>query len=315
MVELVIRRLLLGLLTLLLASVLVFIGTEILPGDVAEAVLGQSATPESLRALRAELGLERPAYVRFIDWLGGMLSLDFGKSLAAEVPVSALIAERIGKTLLLSGLAAGIAVPLAFGLGLLAASRPGTVFDRIVSTATLCTAALPEFFLGTVLVLVFAVYLRWLPAISYVTEFRSFGQLAASLAMPVATLAAVVVAQMVRMTRATVVNLMNAPYIEMAVLKGVPEWRVVLVHALRNALGPIANVVALNLAYLISGIVVVETIFAYPGMARLFVDAVASRDYPVIQACAFIFCAAYVLLMLAADVTALLCNPRLRHPR
>ncbi|WP_347882416.1 ABC transporter permease [Bradyrhizobium sp. SSUT18] len=313
MVQLIARRVLQGGLTLLLVSLLVFVGTELLPGDVAQAVLGQSATPESVSELRAQMGLDRPAPLRYLSWLFGILHLDFGMSLANQTPVSVLIGDRLGHTLVLAALSAAVAVPLSFAIGLTAATRPASKFDRVSSIAVLCVAALPEFFLATVLVLIFAVNLRWLPAIAYVTEYRSINQFVTSLAMPVATLAAVIISQMVRMIRATVVNVLSLPYIEMAVLKGVPYRRVILVHALRNAIGPIANVVALNLAYLVSGVVVVETIFAYPGLARLLVDAVSSRDYPVIQACVLIFCVAYIGLMLVADIAAILGNPRLRH--
>jgi peptide/nickel transport system permease protein len=233
MLQLIGRRIVLGIFTLWLVSVLVFAGTELLPGDVAEAVLGQSATPENVQALRLQLGLDKPAIVRYVHWLTGMFHLDFGMSLASQTPVSNLLAERLGRTLMLAGLAASVAVPLALTIGLMAAVYPGSAFDRVTSLATLCVSALPEFFLATVLVLVFAVKLHWLPAISYVVEFRSFGQLASSLAMPVVTLAAVIVAQMARMTRATVVNVLGAPYAEMAMLKGVPRFRIVLVHAWR----------------------------------------------------------------------------------
>ncbi|MER9196889.1 ABC transporter permease [Mesorhizobium australicum] len=313
MLNLIGRRALQGLLTLLLVSFLVFAGSELLPGDVAQAVLGQHATPESLQELRIQLGLDRPAPLRYLSWLAGVIHLDFGVSLASQVPVRTLITERLGHTLILAGLSAAVAVPIAFAIGLGAAIRPTGVFDRVSSIAALCVSALPEFFLGTLLVLIFAVHLRWLPAIAYVTEFRSFGQMVTSLAMPVATLAAVIVSQMARMIRATVVSVLSLPYVEMAVLKGVSYRRIILVHALRNAVGPIANVVALNLAYLVSGIVVVETVFVYPGLARLLVDAVSSRDFPVIQACVLIFCAVYIGLMLLADIAAIIGNPRLRH--
>jgi peptide/nickel transport system permease protein len=234
-------------------------------------------------------------------------------SLANQVPVSALLAERLGNTFLLAGFAAVLAVPLALVIGLVAAANPGSLFDRFTSITALCVSALPEFFLGTLLVLIFAVKLKFLPAISYATEFRSWGQYVSSLAMPVCTLAAVIVSQMARMTRATIVNVLASSYIEMAVLKGLSRTRIVLIHALRNAIAPIANVIALNLAYLVSGVVIVETIFAYPGLARLLIDAVAARDFPVIQACAFIFCIVYVVLMLLADIAAIVSNPRLRR--
>jgi len=316
MLGLILRRIGAGVVTLWVVTVILFLGTEILPGDVAEAVLGQSATPETVKALREEVGLDRPPLVRYVDWMAGLARLDFGKSLAnTGVSVSDLIKERIDKTLMLAALTAVIAVPLALALGLLAAARPGSLVDRVVSSTSLALAAVPEFFIATLLVLVFAVKLRWLPAISYVTEFRSFGQLFSSLLLPVLTLSGVIVSQMARMTRATIIDVLEQPYIEMAMLKGIPRWRIILVHALRNAIGPIANVIALNLAYLVSGVVIVETIFSYPGLARLIVDAVSTRDYPVILACAVLFCSAYVILMLIADIAAILGNPRLKHRR
>ncbi|MDQ3673218.1 MAG: ABC transporter permease [Gemmatimonadota bacterium] len=313
MLTLILQRLGVGLLTLWLVTILVFIGTELLPGDVAEAVLGQSATPEAVAALRTEMGLDRPAIVRYFEWISGMLTGDLGASLANGAQISDLIAERFSNTLLLAGLTAFLVVPSAILLGLVAAMYPESIFDRIVSVATMFLVAVPEFLLGTLLVLVFAVQLRWLPAISYTTEFRSFGHLVESLALPVLTLSLVLLAQMARMTRSTILNILNSSYIEMAVLKGVRRHRIVFRHALVNAMSPIANVIALNLAYLVSGVVIVETIFAYPGLAKLIVDGVSSRDFPVIQACAMIFCTAYILFILVADVAAILSNPRLRR--
>jgi peptide/nickel transport system permease protein len=192
---------------------------------------------------------------------------------------------------------------------------PGSIFDRGVSVITLYLVAMPDFLVGSVLVLIFAVELGWLPAISYMTESASTGQLLSSIAMPIATLAFAITAQMARMTRATILNIMDSPYIEMALLKGVSRRRIIFKHATVNVIGPIANVIALNLTFLIGGVVIVETIFAYPGMAKLIVDAVSTRDYPVVQACALIFCFAYVMFMLAADIIAIIANPKLWHPR
>jgi peptide/nickel transport system permease protein len=315
MTALIAKRIAVGLLTLWLVTILVFVGTELLPGDVAQAILGQSATPETLATLRTQLGLDRPAYVRYFSWLVGLMTGNLGVSLASGAQISGLIAERFANTLILAGVTAAFVVPLAIVLGLLAAMYPESVFDRIVSIGSLCLVATPVFLLGTVLVLVFAVHLRWVPAIAYVTEFRSTGHFFQTMTLPVVTLAAALIAQMARMTRATILNIMGSSYVEMALLKGVRRWRIIFVHAMRNAVGPIANVVALNLAYMVSGVVIVETIFAYPGLAKLIVDAVSSRDFPLVQSCAMVFCTAYIVFMLMADIFAITSNPRLKHPK
>jgi len=315
MLKLILQRLAIGILTLWLVTILVFVGTQLLPGDVAQAVLGQSATPEAVAALRIEMGLNQPAIVRYGSWVSGLLHGELGNSLANGASISGLIGQRLPNTLLLAGLTAMLVVPAAIGLGLASAMYPESVFDRAVSVVTMFLLAIPEFLLATLLVLVFAVQLRWLPAISYVSEYRSLEQLARTMALPVLTLSLVLLAQMARMTRSTILNILSSSYIEMAVLKGVRRHRIVFRHALVNAMGPIANVIALNLAWLVSGVVIVETVFAYPGLAKLIVDGVASRDYPVIQSCAMIFCAAYILFILLADIASILSNPRLRQRR
>ena len=311
----VLRRLGLGIVTLWVVSILVFVGTEILPGDVAEAILGQSATPEAVAAIRAQLNLDRPAPVRYFEWLANIVRGDLGMSLAANLPISVLITDRLENTLILAGLTAAFSIPLALAMGLAAAMFPGGRVDRLVTISTLFLLSVPEFFIAATLVLIFAVHLQWLPAITYVTEYESLWQLVKSMALPILTLTTSVVAHMARMTRAAVINVMTSPYIEMAILKGVPRARIVLRHALLNAVGPVVNVVALNLAYLVSGVVIVETVFAYPGLAKLMVDAVSRRDMPLVQACAMVFCTAYILFILVADVLAILANPRLRHPK
>jgi len=311
----VLRRLGLGIITLWVVSLLVFAGTEILPGDVAEAILGQSATPEAVQAIRDQLHLDRPAVVRYADWLTNLLRGDLGVSLAANMEISEMISGRFKNTLVLASLTAALAVPLALAMGLAAAMFPGGRVDRLVTISTLFLLSVPEFFIAATLVLVFAVHLQWLPAITYMTEYESVWQLMESLALPILTLTTSVVAHMARMTRAAIINVMTSPYIEMAILKGVPRGRIVLRHALFNAVGPVVNVIALNLAYLVSGVVIVETVFAYPGLAKLMVDAVSRRDMPLVQACAMIFCTAYILFILIADVLAILANPRLREPK
>jgi peptide/nickel transport system permease protein len=315
MIRMVTKRLLVSLVTLWVVTLLVFAGTEFLPGDVAEVILGQSATPETVAGLRSTLGLDRPAHVRYLDWLTGFLSGDMGVSLASGAPISGLIKDRLGNTLILAAVTSGIAVPLAIVLGMLAAMFPGSIFDRTVTVSTLCLVAVPEFLTGSLLVMLFSVHLGWLPAISYNTDYHSVWHFITSLALPVMTIAFTITAQMARMTRATILNIMDSPYIEMAVLKGVSRGRIIFRHSLVNVIGPIANVVALNLTFLIGGVVIVETIFAYPGLAKLIVDAVSTRDFPVVQSCALVFCFAYILFMLLADIVAIVSNPRLWHPR
>lgn len=311
----ILKRLAVSLITLWVVTLLVFAGTEILPGDVAEAILGQSATPETVAGLRSQLGLDRPAHVRYLTWLSGFATGDMGVSLASGIPISDLIKERLSNTLILAAVTSVIAAPVAILLGVLAAMFPGSIFDRSISIATLCLVAVPEFLTGSLLVMLFSVYLGWLPAVSYVTEFHSVEHFIKTLTMPVLTVACIITAQMARMARATILNIMDSPYIEMAVLKGVSRGRIIFRHSLINVIGPLANIVAVNLAYLIGGVVIVEEIFAYPGLAKLIVDAVSTRDFPVVQSCALIFCMAYIIFMLVADVVAIVSNPKLWHQR
>jgi len=311
----VVQRILIGIATLWVVSVLVFAGTSILPGDVAAIVLGQAATPESLAAYRAERGLDQPLVFQYFGWLGGMLTGDLGISKAGGASISSLIGDRLYNTMLLAAIVAVISVPISVALGLLAAMYPGTWIDRALTFGTLSLISVPEFFIATFMVLILAVKLRWLPAIAHISGDEDFLKLMRALAMPLITLIIVVSAQMIRMTRAGILNVMNSPYIEMAILKGVPRKRIILRHAFFNTIGPIVNVIALNLAYLVSGVVIVETIFAYPGLAKLMIDGVQTRDLPLVQACAMIFCGTYVVLIILADVASILANPRLRNPK
>ena len=315
MQRMVINRILIGIATLWVVSVLVFVGTSVLPGDVAEIVLGQAATPESLAAYRAERGLDQPLVFQYIDWLGGMMTGDLGTSKAGGASISSLISGRLGNTMFLAAIVALIAVPLSVALGLLAAMHPGTWIDRVLTFGTLSLISVPEFFIATFMVLILAVQLHWLPAIAHISPEDDWLKQLRGLAMPMIVLIIVVAAQMIRMTRAGILNVMNSPYIEMAILKGVPRTRIILRHAFYNAIGPIVNVIALNLAYLVSGVVIVETIFAYPGLAKLMIDGVQTRDLPLVQACGMIFCGTYVVLIILADVAAILSNPRLRNPK
>lgn len=309
------RRLLLGVATLAAVSALIFLATELLPGDVAEAILGQGASPESVAVLRLELGLDRPMALRYVEWVGGFLHGDMGHSLASGRPVADLLQGRLASTFVLAAVAAVIAVPLSVALGLLAALYREGVVDRLISTVTLCLVSLPEFLVGYLLMVVFAVHMGWFPVLAHVRDDMDLLTRLHTIALPAATLAAVVLAHSMRLSRAAVVGVLGADYVQMATLKGLPAWRVILVHAFPNALSPILSIVMLTLAYLVVGTVVVEVVFNYPGMGMLVVDAVSNRDLPLVQACGLLFSAVYVLLNLLADVLAVLANPRLRHPR
>jgi peptide/nickel transport system permease protein len=314
LLRLIARRVAACLATLLVVSVLVFIATGLLPGDVTEAILGQSASPEAVAGLRRALNLDEPAPVRYVKWLGGLLSGDPGLSLVNRVPVAQLIASRIGNSLVLAGLTAAVAVPFALLLGVTAAVWRNTAYDRGANLFAVSSVSVPEFLTATVAVILFAVQLRWLPALSVPpVRLTTFGEWFRNFALPVLTLTLGMIAQMARMTRAALVTVLDSSYVEMARLKGARPARIVLRHALPNAAGPIANAVALSLSSLLGGVIIVETVFGYPGLARLMVDAVTTRDMPLVQACAMIFCAAYMGLVLIADTAALLSNPRLRH--
>lgn len=313
--KLIAQRLGLGLLTLLGASILIFTGTEILPGDLASALLQNNATEENLATMRAQLGLDRPAPVRYAEWFTHALQGDLGRSLATERPVVDDLAPRLANTLFLASYAAIVAVPLSIALGLMAAIWQASLFDRAVNTITLMTISIPEYLVGYLLVKYLSVRLGWLPTLANVNPETGLGERLFLTILPVATLVLVVVAHMMRMTRASVLAIMSSPYIEMAFLKGIPTWRVVVRHAFPNALAPVINVVALNLAYLIVGVVVVEAVFVYPGLGQLMVDAVSKHDVPVVQGCGLIFASAFILLNMLADICAILSNPRLRHPR
>jgi len=293
----------------------VFAGTEILPGDVATAILGQSATPELVALIRERLGLDDPVYLRYLHWLGGLVTGNLGTSLVNGADLGGEVGVRLFNTFFLAILTASVAVPLSIVLGLLSALKPNGALDRTISTVTLALISLPEFLTAIILVTLFAVTWKFFPAIVNIRSDDGLIDIMRALVLPVATLVCAVLAHMVRMTRTVVLNVLTSPPIEMALLKGVPRWRILIVHALPNALAPIVNVIALNLAYLIAGIVVIETLFNVLGLGRFTVESVQNRDIPAVQVCAMIFCAVYVLLNLLADVISIIANPRLRHPK
>ncbi len=298
--------------TLLIVSFIVFSATSLLPGDTATILLGQAATPEAVAGLRTAMHLDDPALLRFVRWLLGLLQGELGTSYANNMAIADLIGPRFVNSMKLAGITTIIAVPLALTLGISSAMLRGTLYDRAVTVLTIGVISVPEFMIATLAVLLFAVYLKWLPALSLVGEVHTLFDVLRVYAMPVITLTFVVSAQMIRMSRAAVIETLDTPYVEMALLKGAPRMRIVLRHALPNALGPIVNAVALSLSYLVGGVIIVETIFNYPGIAKLMVDGVATRDLPLIQSCAMIFCVGYLLLITTADIIAIMSNPRLR---
>ena len=312
---LIFQRLLMGLGLLLAVSVLIFAGTQILPGDVAQSILGQSATPEALANLRADMGLDQPAWKRYFGWLGGLLQGDLGTALSNGQDISTSLGKRLGNTLFLAFWAALMSVPLAILLGLLAVRYRGRWPDKLISGITLTSISLPEFFIGYLLIYFIAVKTQWLPSVSTVYDGMAFADRMKAIALPAITLTMVVLAHMMRMTRAAILNVMQSAYVETAELKGLSAFEVIRKHAFPNVIAPIVNVVMLNLAFLVVGVVVVEVIFVYPGMGQYLVDHVAKRDVPVVQACGLVFAGVYILLNMVADIVALLSNPRLRHPK
>ena len=322
-VKTVLERLGLGLVTLFMVSIIIFSAIEMLPGDFGQAILGQSATPETVAAFRRQLGLDQPPYIRYLQWVAGAIQGDLGTSFSGRNAsgidrsreVVDLIAPRLWNTLFLASMTAIIAVPVSLALGITTALFRNSVFDRSVNTATLTTISFPEFFVAYILILFFASLYPLFPSLANVDADTSMGERIYRTALPSLTLTLVIVAHMMRMTRAAIINLLASPYIQMARLSGASQMEVILRHALPNAWAPIATVIAFNLAYLVVGVVVVEVVFVYPGVGQLMVDAVRTRDIPVVQGCALIFAVTYILLNLTADIIGIITNPRLLHPK
>ena len=315
-VSLLVQRILIGFVLILAISALLFIGVELLPGDFARNFLGQSATPEAVANIRKELGLDAPLLTRYFDWLGGVLTGDFGNSWANRASVNEQLFKRLSNTLFLATVAAIFAVPISVGLGMVAVFFRNKLPDHVINVLSLAAISMPEFFIGYLIIFFFALMLGIGdgPPIIPSSPTWSFANVQL-IALPVLTLVVVVLAAMMRMTRAAILNIMESAYIETAELKGVKMMTIIRKHAAPNAIAPIINVVALNLAYLVVGVIVVEVIFAYPGMGQYFVDAVRVRDMPVVQACGIVFAGVYIILNMLADVGAILANPRLMHPK
>ena len=319
----ILQRFALGIFTLFIVTVIIFSSIEFLPGDFGQAVLGQAALPDTVEAFRRELGLDRPPVERYLMWIGNVLQGDLGTAFSGRAAsgidrsreVWSMIEPRLANTLFLAAMTAIIAVPLSLFLGITSALYRNSIYDRVVNSATLTTISFPEFFVAYILILVFATYFKIFPSLANISDDISFSEKIYRSALPAMALTMVIVAHMMRMTRAAIINLLASPYIEMAELKGVSKAKIIIRHALPNAWAPIVNVIAFNLAYLVVGVVVVEVVFVYPGLGQLMVDAVTSRDIPVVQGCALIFAGTYILLNLFADIISIITNPRLLHPR
>ncbi|WP_283176131.1 ABC transporter permease [Gemmobacter sp. 24YEA27] len=313
--KLLVQRIALGLVLLLAVSAVIFLGVEALPGDTAQAILGQSATPQALENLRAQMGLDQPALTRYFNWLGGVMTGDLGKALTNGVDIAQAIGQRLGNTLFLAGCAAVIAVPLALILGAVAARYAGRWPDKVISAITLTTISLPEFVAAYFVIYLLTIVFPVFQPVAIVFPGMSFWAKLQAVALPVIVLVMVVLAHMMRMTRAAILNVMQSAYIETAELKGLSPMTIIWKHAFPNAIAPVISVVAINLAYLVVGVVVVEVVFSYNALGQYLVDHVTKRDLPVVQAVGLIFAAVYIGLNIIADVTSIIANPRLRHPK
>jgi len=315
MLRFIARRLLLSVVTLFIVSLVVFVGVELLPGDLASAFLGREATPTRLESLRVELGLDRPALERYLNWLGDAIQGDLGMSLARKEPIAELIGLRLRNTLLL-GLTAGLlGLPLALVLGIIAGLTRDRRPDLWISTVALVLMTLPEFVTATFLILLFAITWSIFPAVTIVPADAPIKEMLPNIVLPVVALAFVMVAHNLRMVRTNVIDVMASEYVQMATLKGVPRARVVLRHALPNALLPTINLVALYIAWLVSGVVIIEQVFNYPGIGTMMIQAVHDRDIPLVQGVVLVIAGAYVVLNLGADMLTMVLNPRLRSMR
>jgi peptide/nickel transport system permease protein len=313
MIRFLVRRLAFMALTLFIVSVVIFAVTEILPGDVAVMMLGSEATDETLAALRTQLGLDRPPPVRYLGWLSGVVQGDFGQSLRMRTDVGPLVLERLKNSLALAGMALAIGIPLALGLGIVAGLRKDRPADRAITTLTLLGISVPEFVVGSVLIILFASIWPILPATSLIDPKSNPLENVRFLVLPALTLVAVTLAHLARMTRASVVRVMRADYVRTALLKGVPRGRVIWRHVLPNALLPSITIIAINIGWMIGGLIVVETVFGYPGLGQLMIFAVTNRDVPLVQAVALLVAMIYAVANLGADLLYAALNPRIRY--
>jgi peptide/nickel transport system permease protein len=309
---LVIKRILLGLITLFIVSLITFVGVEILPGDACTTYLEREAYGAALEACYERLGLNVPAYERYISWAFGVLQGDFGYSLSGDMKINDVLGPRVKNSMVLASASILIGIPIALLLGIITALWRDKMPDIIISTIAIFSMTIPEFVSATLLILIVAIWLEWLPGIVIVPTGVSVYELLPNIILPVIAISMIMTAHMARMVRSSVIQVMASDYVQMAILKGVPYWKMVFKHVLPNALLPAINVVALTIAWLLGGVVVTEVVFNYPGLGRLVIESISNRDLPVVQALAIILASIYVSINLIADLMTLMLNPRLK---
>ena len=312
MLILVLKRILLGLITLLIVSLITFVGVEVLPGDACTTYLEREAYGAALEACYKRLGLDIPAYERYVNWAVGVIQGDFGYSLSGEMKINDVLGPRVKNSLVLASASILIGIPIALLLGIITALWRDKLPDIIISTFTIFSMTIPEFISATLLILIVAIWLEWLPGIVIVPTGASISELLPNIILPVIAISMIMTAHMARMVRSSVIQVMSSDYVQMAILKGVPYWKMVFKHVLPNALLPAINVVALTIAWLLGGVVVTEVVFNYPGLGRLVIESISNRDLPVVQALAIILASIYVVINLIADLLTLMLNPRLK---
>jgi len=312
MLILVLKRILLGLITLFIVSLITFVGVEVLPGDACTTYLEREAYGAALEACYKRLGLDIPAYERYVSWAIGVIQGDFGYSLSGEMKINDVLGPRVKNSLVLASASILIGIPIALLLGIITALWRDKMPDIIISTFTIFSMTIPEFISATLLILIVAIWLEWLPGIVIVPTEVSVSELLPNIILPVIAISMIMTAHMARMVRSSVIQVMASDYVQMAILKGVPYWKMVFKHVLPNALLPAINVVALTIAWLLGGVVVTEVVFNYPGLGRLVIESISNRDLPVVQALAIILASIYVIINLIADLLTLMLNPRLK---
>ena len=312
MLILVLKRILLGIITLFIVSLITFVGVEVLPGDACTTYLEREAYGAALEACYKRLGLDIPAYERYVSWAIGVIQGDFGYSLSGEMKINDVLGPRVKNSLVLASASILIGIPIALLLGIITALWRDKMPDIIISTFTIFSMTIPEFISATLLILIVAIWLEWLPGIVIVPTGASVSELLPNIILPVIAISMIMTAHMARMVRSSVIQVMASDYVQMAILKGVPYWKMVFKHVLPNALLPAINVVALTIAWLLGGVVVTEVVFNYPGLGRLVIESISNRDLPVVQALAIILASIYVIINLIADLLTLMLNPRLK---
>jgi peptide/nickel transport system permease protein len=313
MARFLIIRLGLIVITLFVVSMAIFAITEVLPGDVATQILGQGATPERLEAVRRTMGLDQPAYIRYLDWVGGAVRGDLGTSLVQRIPITDMVKGRLFNSMVLASFAFLVAIPAAVATGIYAGVKRNSLGDRVASVVSLVGISLPEFVTGVLLIVVFSATLGWLPSSSIVEAGTSPLTRPAILVLPALTLTGVLFAYIMRMTRANVIEVMETNYVRTAVLKGIPMRRVILRHVVPNAMLPTISVIAINIGYMLGGLIIVENVFAYPGLGRLLLTSISTRDMPLLQALALIIAGTYAISNLLADLAYAALDPRIRY--